>query len=320
MRSSARPTTSRAASCSRARTRERVWRGRGRRADRRRRVRGLRRGGYEGMLPVRRMRGDWWELNEEGTIAARRRAAAATLRLGDPIARRASRGRSTRRAERGGSRGLRAVRSSSTLVSGDGQGASARSAPAMLRPTATRRFRYNLLERFECGDRARPAPRSSRCAAASAQLKDGFATIRDGELWLRDVHIPPYAPASRENHEPERERKLLLHRREIERLARARRRARADARADADLLLGLAREGRDRARARQGRARQARDAAPPRLAARDRARAARGAPRARRARPGSCGARRSSACRARARRSGRCRRRRPAARLRGETR
>jgi len=53
----------------------------------------------------------------------------------------------------------------------------------------------------------------------SAQLKDGFATIRDGELWLRNVHIPPYAPASRDNHEPERERKLLLHRREIERLA-----------------------------------------------------------------------------------------------------
>ena len=42
--------------------------------------------------------------------------------------------------------------------------------------------------------------------------------IRGGELWLRNVHIPPYAPASRENHEPERERKLLLHRREIDRL------------------------------------------------------------------------------------------------------
>ena len=63
------------------------------------------------------------------------------------------------------------------------------------------------------------------------------------------MHIPPYAPASRENHEPERERKLLLHRREIDRLARARRGARPDARADADLLLGPAREGRDRARA-----------------------------------------------------------------------
>ena len=42
--------------------------------------------------------------------------------------------------------------------------------------------------------------------------------MRDGELWLHNVHIPPYGPAARENHEPERPRKLLLHRREIERL------------------------------------------------------------------------------------------------------
>ena len=37
-------------------------------------------------------------------------------------------------------------------------------------------------------------------------------------MWLHNVHIPPYAPATRENHEPERPRKLLMHRREIERL------------------------------------------------------------------------------------------------------
>ena len=42
--------------------------------------------------------------------------------------------------------------------------------------------------------------------------------MRDGEVWLHNVHIPPYAPATRENHEPERPRKLLMHRREIERL------------------------------------------------------------------------------------------------------
>jgi SsrA-binding protein len=51
-----------------------------------------------------------------------------------------------------------------------------------------------------------------------AQLKDGYALIRDGELWLHNVHIPPYPPAARENHEPERDRKLLAHRKEIERL------------------------------------------------------------------------------------------------------
>src|ERR1044072_2647332 len=51
-----------------------------------------------------------------------------------------------------------------------------------------------------------------------AQLKDGFASVRDGEVWLHNVHIPPYTPASRENHDPDRTRKLLLHRREIDRL------------------------------------------------------------------------------------------------------
>ena len=42
-----------------------------------------------------------------------------------------------------------------------------------------------------------------------AQLKDAYAPIRDGELWLHNVHIPPYGPAARDNHEPERPRKLL---------------------------------------------------------------------------------------------------------------
>jgi len=51
-----------------------------------------------------------------------------------------------------------------------------------------------------------------------AQIKDGYAALRDGEVWLYNVHIPPYAPASRENHEPERPRKLLMQKREIERL------------------------------------------------------------------------------------------------------
>jgi SsrA-binding protein len=52
-----------------------------------------------------------------------------------------------------------------------------------------------------------------------AQLKDGYAAVRDGELWLHSVHIPPYAPAARENHDPERPRKLLLHRRELDAIA-----------------------------------------------------------------------------------------------------
>jgi SsrA-binding protein len=50
------------------------------------------------------------------------------------------------------------------------------------------------------------------------QLKDAYAEVRDGEVWLRNMHIAPYKAAARENHDPERPRKLLLHRREIERL------------------------------------------------------------------------------------------------------
>jgi SsrA-binding protein len=50
------------------------------------------------------------------------------------------------------------------------------------------------------------------------QLKDAYAALHDGEVWVHNMHIAPYAPASRENHEPERPRKLLLHRYEIERL------------------------------------------------------------------------------------------------------
>jgi SsrA-binding protein len=79
-------------------------------------------------------------------------------------------------------------------------------------------YRFNLLERVECGI-ALQGTEVKSLRGGGAQLKDGFATIRAGELWLRNVHIPPYAPASRENHEPERERKLLLHRRELDRLA-----------------------------------------------------------------------------------------------------
>ena len=52
-----------------------------------------------------------------------------------------------------------------------------------------------------------------------AQIKDAYAMVRDGEVWLMGVYIPPYGPASRENHDPERPRKLLLHRREIEEIA-----------------------------------------------------------------------------------------------------
>jgi SsrA-binding protein len=54
--------------------------------------------------------------------------------------------------------------------------------------------------------------------AGRVSLQQGFVVFQDGEAWLVDVHIAPYDPASREGHEPQRRRKLLLHRREIDRL------------------------------------------------------------------------------------------------------
>jgi len=77
-------------------------------------------------------------------------------------------------------------------------------------------FRYNLLETFEAGIVLQGSEVKS-LRNGSVQLKDAYAEVRDGEVWLRNMHIAPYEPA-RENHDPERPRKLLLHRREIERL------------------------------------------------------------------------------------------------------
>ncbi len=54
-----------------------------------------------------------------------------------------------------------------------------------------------------------------------ASLTDGFGQISEGEAWLHAVHIPQYLQGTWTNHEPRRVRKLLLHRREIDRLARA---------------------------------------------------------------------------------------------------
>jgi SsrA-binding protein len=79
-------------------------------------------------------------------------------------------------------------------------------------------YRYELLERVECGI-VLYGTEVKALRESGAQLKDAYATIKDGELWLQGVHIPPYAPASRENHDPDRDRKLLLHRFEIDRLA-----------------------------------------------------------------------------------------------------
>lgn len=54
--------------------------------------------------------------------------------------------------------------------------------------------------------------------AGSVNLRDAYAQVKNGELWLLNAHISPYEPASRQNVDPYRDRKLLMHRKEIMRL------------------------------------------------------------------------------------------------------
>jgi SsrA-binding protein len=54
--------------------------------------------------------------------------------------------------------------------------------------------------------------------AGSVNLRDSYAQVRNGEMWLMNVHIAPYEPASRQNVDPYRDRKMLMHRKEILRL------------------------------------------------------------------------------------------------------
>jgi SsrA-binding protein len=79
------------------------------------------------------------------------------------------------------------------------------------------RQKFELLDKFEAGIELTGTEVKS-LRDGKAQLGDAYAVITDGEVWLRNAHIPPYPPAASQNHDPERPRKLLLHRYEIERL------------------------------------------------------------------------------------------------------
>ena len=78
--------------------------------------------------------------------------------------------------------------------------------------------KFELLDRFEAGIEL-VGTEVKALREGKAQLGDAYAVLDRGQVWLRDAHIPPYAPAADQNHDPERPRKLLLHRYEIERLA-----------------------------------------------------------------------------------------------------
>jgi len=76
---------------------------------------------------------------------------------------------------------------------------------------------YHILETYECGIALTGTEvksiREGRCT-----LKDSYGLIRNGEAWLLNAHISPYSHGNRENHDPDRMRKLLMHTHEIERL------------------------------------------------------------------------------------------------------
>ena len=79
------------------------------------------------------------------------------------------------------------------------------------------RHDYNILETYECG-MVLVGTEVKSLREGKASLVDAFATIDDGEVWLRNLHIPEYSRGHWTNHSPRRLRKLLLHRREIDTL------------------------------------------------------------------------------------------------------
>jgi SsrA-binding protein len=90
-------------------------------------------------------------------------------------------------------------------------------APGDVATNRQARHRFELLDKVECGI-VLQGTEVKALRTGGAQLKDAYATVRDGEVWLHHVHIPPYPPAYHDNHDPDRDRKLLLHKHEIDRL------------------------------------------------------------------------------------------------------
>ena len=81
------------------------------------------------------------------------------------------------------------------------------------------RFNYQVEDSFECGV-ALVGTEVKSIKAGEFSFSDAYGRIRDNELWLIGFHVTPYAHGTIFNHEPDRERRLLIHRQEIKRLKR----------------------------------------------------------------------------------------------------
>src|SRR5262249_56243478 len=116
---------------------------------------------------------------------------------------------------------------------------------------------YHLLEKVEAG-LALQGSEVKALRQGHVVMQRAYADTRDGELWLVGLHIPPYEQASVQPHDPDRDRKLLLHRREIDKLGTQvaergltlvpTRLYFKDGRAKVELALARGKEGRDRRR------------------------------------------------------------------------
>lgn len=92
--------------------------------------------------------------------------------------------------------------------------------PSADRPVATNRrarFDYDFEETFEAG-LVLTGSEVKSLRAGRASLAEAYARVTEGEVWLENMHIPPYSHGGQRSYDPRRPRKLLLHREEIERL------------------------------------------------------------------------------------------------------
>ncbi len=114
-------------------------------------------------------------------------------------------------------------KASSPTVPANKKAAQQKPAAKDFRPVATNRrahFDYEILERYEAG-LALTGTEIKSIRAGKIDLRDSYARADGGEMWLHNAYIAPYDPASVNNHDPRRSRKLLLHRAQILRMASA---------------------------------------------------------------------------------------------------
>lgn len=107
---------------------------------------------------------------------------------------------------------------SDSKAKGDGKGKADEDARQIVARNRKARFEYDLLEKVEAG-LVLTGTEVKSLRTGKASLEEAYASIERDEVWLYGCDIPEYLEANRMNHKPKRPRKLLLHRREIDKLS-----------------------------------------------------------------------------------------------------